>query len=77
VTGVQLETTSDADLFCESCVYAKATRKSIPKVREGERAMEFVGETHSDVWGPAPVETKGGKCYYITYTDDKTRFTNL
>jgi hypothetical protein len=29
------------------------------------------------VWGPAPVETKGGKCYYITYTDDKTWFTNL
>jgi transposase InsO family protein len=39
--------------------------------------MEFGGETHSDVWGPAPVETKGGKRYYITYTDDKTRFTNL
>jgi hypothetical protein len=77
MTGVQLETTSDADLFCKSCVYVKATRKSIPKVREGERATEFGGETHSDMWGPAPVETKGGRCYYITYTDDKTRFTNL
>jgi Zinc knuckle len=77
VTGMQLETTSDADLFCESCIYAKATRKSIFKVRKGEHAMEFGGETHSDMWGPAPVETKGGKHYYITYTDDKTWFTNL
>jgi hypothetical protein len=74
---MQLETMSDADLFCKSCVYVKATRKSISQVREGECAMEFGGKTHSDMWGPAPVETKGEKHYYITYTDDKTWFTNL
>ena len=32
---------------------------------------------HSDLWGPAPVESKGGKKYYITFTDDKTRLTHL
>ena len=77
ITGLHLEPSPNADFFCESCVYAKATRKSIPKAREGERAKEFGGEIHSDVWGPAPVESKGGKRYYITFTDDKTRFTNL
>ena len=78
VTGVRLETTPSGDpFFCESCVYAKATRKSIPKEREGKRAKVFGGEVHSDLWGPAPVESKGGKRYYITFTDDRTRLTNL
>ena len=78
VTGVRLESASSGDpFFCESCVYAKATRKTIPKAREGERANVFAGEVHSDLWGPAPVETKGKKRYYITFTDDKTRLTNI
>ena len=73
IMGVRLESTSSSDpFFCESCVYAKATWKSIPKVREGEQVDVFVGEVHSDLWGPAPVETKGKKHYYITFTDDKT-----
>lgn len=63
--------------FCESCVYEKATRKSILKVREGERATEFGGGIYSDLWGPAPVETKGGRQYYVMFTDDKTQLTHL
>ena len=77
ITGLRLESSPNADFFCESCVYAKATRKSVPKTQEGKCAKEFSGEIHSDVWGPAPVESKGGKCYYITFMDDKTQFTNL
>ncbi|PPR06349.1 hypothetical protein CVT26_004623 [Gymnopilus dilepis] len=78
VTGMQLESTpSGVPVFCESCVYAKTMRKSAPKQREGERASEFGGEVHSDVWGPAPVESRGGKRYHITFTDDKTWLTNL
>ena len=77
VTGVRLEATSGEPPFCESCVYAKATRKPVAKVREGNRATEFGGEIHSDLWGPAPVATRTGKRYYITFTDDKTRLTHL
>ena len=32
---------------------------------------------HSDLWGPSPVESKGGKKYYITFIDDKTRLTTI
>ena len=78
VTGVRLEYTPyGRPFFCASCVYAKATRKPVPRMREGERAKEFGGEVHSDLWGLAPVESKGGKRYYITFIDDKTRLTTL
>jgi hypothetical protein len=57
ITGVRLEyTPSDHKMFCESCIYAKATRKSVPDVREGERAVEIGGEILSNVWG----EVTGG-----------------
>ena len=78
VTGVFLDLTeSIKPFFCELCVYAKSSQKPILKVREGECATEFGGEVHSDLWGPAPVESKGGKKYYITFTDDKTCLTHL
>ena len=72
ITGVRLEYTPSKNFFCASCVYAKATRKSVPKMREGARAEVFGGEVHSDLWGKAPVESRGGKKYYVTFIDDKT-----
>ena len=71
------ETPSGDPFFCKSCIYAKATRKSVAKEREGNRAENFGAEVHSDLWGPAPVATKGRKRYYVTFIDDKTRLTNL
>jgi len=78
VTSVRLEPMPSGDpVFCESCVYAKATQKSVPKAREGKCAKIFDEKVYSDLWGPAPVESKEGKRYYITYMDDCTRLTHL
>ena len=78
VTGVLVDPTGPIRLFfCKSCTYAKSSCKPISKVREGERATVFGGEVHSDLWGPTPVKSKGGKRYYITFTDNKTRLTHL
>jgi len=77
VTGIRVDASSGETIFCESCVYAKATRKPVAKEREGERASEFSGEVHSDLWGPAPVATLSSRRYYVTYTDEKTRLTYI
>ena len=78
VTGLCLEyMPTGKPFFCESCIYGKAIRKSVPKIRGGERAVVFGGEIHSDLWGKLPVESKGGKNYMDTYIDDKTRLTHV
>jgi len=77
VSGLKFDLLKDEPTFCEACVYAKATRKPVAKEHAGERAEEFAAEVHTDVWGPAPVQTLGGRRYYITFTDDKTRLTYL
>ena len=76
ISGLKIDLSANEPTFCESCVYAKATRKPIAKERIGERAEEFA-EVHTDVWSPAPVETLGGRRYYISFTDDKTRLTYI
>jgi len=77
ITGVKTDMTSGEPTFCETCVYAKATCKPITKVRQGERASQFRQEVHTDLWGPAPVPTLGGRHYYVSFTDDKTSLTYL
>ena len=41
------------------------------------RVKSYGNEVHSDIWGPSPVKTLGGKSYYITFTDDHSRETYL
>lgn len=34
-------------------------------------------EVHSDLWGPAPVESINHKRYYVSFTDDYSRYSNV
>ncbi|KAG2065752.1 hypothetical protein BDR04DRAFT_960836, partial [Suillus decipiens] len=70
VLGIKVNLSSGETTFCKSCIYVKATWKPIAKVCEGERAKEFAGKVHTDLWGPVPVATLGGRSYYISFTDD-------
>jgi hypothetical protein len=40
-------------------------------------AKAFGDEVHSDLWGPAPIQSMGKWKYYITFTDDSTCYTCL
>jgi hypothetical protein len=62
---------------CESCEYTKMTRKAIKKECKGAQASTFGEEIHSDLWGPSPLQTLGGRKYYITFTDDYSHFTQI
>ena len=67
----------DPNFQCRSCILAKAKRESIPGEREGKRALDFWDEIHSDLWGHAQVKTLGGRIYFISFTDDWSRWTTI
>ena len=76
VEGIELDE-SQTPRTCDSCEFAKASRKAIKCERVADRSKSFGDEVHSDLWGPAPVKTKGGAEYYVSFTDDHTRYTML
>ena len=61
-------------IYCESCEYAKTTRKVIKKECEAPLASAFGIEIHSDLW-TSPLQSLGGRKYYVTFTDDHSRYT--
>ena len=67
VTGIKLDTSSKSD-FCEICVKAKPARKPFPKESITEYKT-YRAKVVTDVWGPAPVKSIGGKEYYLLFQD--------
>jgi hypothetical protein len=67
VTGINLDMSSKSD-FCQSCIKAKATRKPFPKESKSEYNA-YGDKVVTDVWGPAPVKSLGGKSYYLLFVD--------
>ena len=45
-----------------------------PFSRYGERTSELLGLVHTDICGPVTIEARGGYSYFITFTDDLSRF---
>jgi GAG-pre-integrase domain len=67
VTGIDLNFDSKPD-FCEACVKAKITCKPFPKQSE-MKYTKYGDKVISNTWGPAPVESLGGKKYFQIYQD--------
>jgi len=49
----------------------------VRKEREEPLAASFGDEIHSDVWGPASIETIHHRKYYASFTDDSTRWSHV
>ncbi|KAJ9539066.1 hypothetical protein OSB04_031799 [Centaurea solstitialis] len=57
---------------CESCLSGKMTKQ--PFNKDNERANELLGIIHIDVFGPFSHVARGGYRYFITFTDDFSRY---
>ena len=69
-----LLTSFDLESFetCESCLLGKMTKT--PFAKSCERASDLLGLVHSDVCGPMSTTARGGYEYFITFTDDLSRY---
>ena len=74
--GVEL-INNRAPLICDSCEHTKLTCKAIQKERQAPMANAFGAEVHTNLWGPSPTMSLGKCHYYITFTDDHTRYTRV
>ena len=54
-------------------VYVKKMTKS-PFNKQSERASDLLGLIHTDVCGPLRTSARGGYSYFITFTDDFSRY---
>ena len=57
---------------CESCLLDKMTKD--PFTGHSERANELLDLIHTDVRGPLSSDARGGYKYFITFTDDFSRY---
>ena len=62
--------------ICEPCVLGKMQRASFPKKSE-TRAHDPLELVHTDVCGPIQVPSIGGSKYFVTFTDDFSRYTTV
>jgi hypothetical protein len=57
---------------CESCLLEKMTKA--PFTGQSDRASDLLGLVHTNVCGPMSSIVRGGFQYFITFTDDFSRY---
>jgi hypothetical protein len=62
--------------MCAACTKGKATQALFPASKSGH-ADKVLGLVHSDLWGPAPVQTITGTHYVITFKDDTKEWKQM
>ncbi|GJX23732.1 retrotransposon protein, putative, ty1-copia subclass [Tanacetum coccineum] len=70
--GLLKSTDDESFNQCVSCLSGKMTRKSFP--HRPERATDLLGIIHTDVCGPLRHVSRQGASYFITFTDDYSRY---
>ncbi|KAG0154950.1 hypothetical protein PDIDSM_523 [Penicillium digitatum] len=73
--GVKLKKGAGVTFPCAPCIKGKGHALPFGKERSiRSKPGEFI---HLDVWGPISIASHGGEHYFVTFTDDATRFTWL
>lgn len=57
---------------CESCLLGKMIKT--PFAKSCERAFDLLGLMHSDVYDPMSMTARGNYEYFVTFTDDFSRY---
>ena len=70
VTGIKLDETTQPE-FCKACMQAKLHCKPFPK-KTKNHMKKFGKQIHSDLWGPAMVESICHNKYSIDFIDCAT-----
>lgn len=74
VNGLDFNT-SDKLNDCEICIKGKMTRLPFPpRENQTKNILEIV---HSDVWGPIKMKSHGGSQYFVTFTDEYSRYCKI
>lgn len=60
---------------CETCIMGKLTRLPFPK--HSETSTTPLGIVHTDLCGPMRVSSHGGARYFLTFTDEYSRWTDV
>ena len=74
VKGLELDSSAKPDPICEPCLAGKLHRGPIPKSAV-HRSSELLGLIHSDLHGPLPVRSRHHSRYWISFTDNRSRYT--
>ena len=72
VEGFNLDGKKNVE-FCKACTQGKLHRCSFP-TSGVTQACEPLGLVHSDLCGKIITKSCGGAEYFLTFTDDKTRY---
>ncbi|GKB90417.1 retrotransposon protein, putative, ty1-copia subclass, partial [Tanacetum coccineum] len=70
--GLLQPTHDESHEKCKSCISRKMARKPFP--HQVERAKDLLGLIHTDVCGPFRTMSREGANYFITFTDDFSRY---
>ena len=68
-----LGSVSNKSFDCMLCQFGKQT--ALLFNNNVSHALSSFDLIHSDVWGPFPISTLGGSCYFVIFVDDFSRYT--
>jgi hypothetical protein len=68
IEGIDIDLTSEIQQY-DSCEYGT--------IKTPEQPNSVTKFTQICTWGPSPIQTPGHKSYYVSFTDNYTRWTNL